>query len=132
MAAMLARAMTVLAFIIGAPAASAQNPGEDAAKFELTEYEQFGAYELFCGHFGNAAQQRCELRRTLFISPQPKLRAMVIFWRFDRDGLRITVDAERTTKWVGGGIAIDGERLGRFDRCARGRCVVEGEEAKQI
>jgi invasion protein IalB len=115
-----------------APAVAAQNRGQDDAKFELTEFEKFGEYELFCGHFGDPKAEKCELRRTDILNPRPRFRAMVIFWRFDADGLRVTVDAERTTTWVGGGIKIDGERVIWFDRCIFGRCIVEGEQAKDL
>ncbi len=115
-----------------AVSAAAQNRGQDDTKFELTEFEKFGEYELICGHFSDPKAEKCELRRTDILNPRPRFRAMVIFWRFDADGLRITVDAERTTTWLGGGIKIDGQRAFWFDRCILGRCIVEGEQGKEL
>ncbi len=125
-------AIAIFALLGGTAPAMAQNPGQDASKFEPTEHLQFGGYELFCGHFGDPKAEKCELRRTEILSPRPRFRAMVIYWRFDRDGLRITVDAERTTRWAGGGIKVDGALTIAFDRCVLGRCVVDDAEARQL
>jgi hypothetical protein len=55
---------------------------------------------------------------------------MVIFLRFDADGPRLTIDAERTTSWLGGGLKIDDRWFKRMDGCVLGRCLVEGDEGR--
>ena len=126
------RAAAAVLVLAAAGPAAAQNRGQDPAKFVQTHYNSYNEWELFCGHFGDPKAERCELRRTEIISPRPRFRAMVIFLRFDADGPRLTVDAERTTTWVGGGIKIDGQWFKDFALCGFGRCVVEGSDAKNF
>lgn len=127
------RLAAALAALLAAIApAGAQNRGQDAAKFVQTHYNSYNEWELFCGHFGDPKAERCELRRTEIISPRPKFRAMVIYLRFEADGPRLTVDAERSTTWVGGGIKIDGQWFKDFALCGFGRCVLDGNEARNF
>jgi invasion protein IalB len=113
-------------------AAGAQERGRDAADYVPTEFRAFGAWELYCGHFGDPKAETCDLRRTDILSPRPNFRAMVVSWSIGRGGARLDVGAERTTTWLGGGIKIDGERVVAFDRCVVGRCIVQGEEAAAL
>jgi hypothetical protein len=123
-------ALMLLAGLAAGTVARAQNRGQDPAKFVLTHYNAHGEWELFCGHFGDPKAEKCELRRTEILSPRPNFRAMVIFLRFDADGPRLTIDAERTTSWLGGGLKIDDRWFKRMDGCVLGRCLVEGDEGR--
>ena len=113
-------------------AAAAQERGRDPDAFVPTDFQKFGAWELYCGHFGDPKAEICDLRRTDILSPRPNFRAMVISWSFVRNGARLDVGAERTTSWLGGGIKIDGVRVVAFDRCVLARCIVEGKEAEEL
>ena len=113
-------------------AAGAQERGRDPDKFVPTEFKAFGAWELYCGHFGDPRQEICDLRRTDILSPRPNFRAMVISWTLGPRGPRLDVGAERTMSWLGGGIKIDGARFVAFDRCVLGRCIVEGQEGAAL
>lgn len=113
-------------------AAAAQERGRNPDDFVPTDFQTFGAWELYCGHFGDPKAEICDLRRTDILSPRPNFRAMVISWSLGRNGARLDVGAERTTTWVGGGVKIDEVRVVAFDRCVLGRCIVEGKEAEEL
>lgn len=113
-------------------AAAAQERGRNPDDFVPTDFQVFGAWEIYCGHFGDPKAEICDLRRTDILSPRPDFRAMVISWEYRNDRLRLDVGAERTTTWPGGGIKIDGVRVLAFDRCVLGRCIVEGKEAEDL
>ncbi len=121
-----------VAVLLLASAAAAQERGKDPDAFVPTEFKAFGAWELYCGHFGDPRREICDLRRTDILSPRPKFRAMVISWTLGPPGPRLDVGAERTMTWLGGGIKIDGARAVAFDRCVVGRCIVSGDEAAAL
>ena len=118
--------------LLACTAANAQERGRDPDAYVPTEFKAFGAWELYCGPFGDPRQELCDLRRTDILSPRPKFRAMVVSWTLGPRGARLDVGAERTMSWLGGGIKIDGVRFIAFDRCVLGRCIVEGREAESL
>ena len=115
-----------------ASAGGAQNRGEDPAKFELTHFSAHGQWEIFCGHFGSPKSERCDLRRTDILSPRPNFRAMVIYVRYHRDGPVISLDAERSTHWVGGGVKLNDQLAFPLDGCLFGRCALRGADAARF
>jgi len=125
-------ATAAVLLIVFASASVAQNRGEDPAKFELTHFSAHGQWEIFCGHFGNPKSERCDLRRTDIISPRPNFRAMVIYFRFDRDGPVISLDAERSTHWVGGGLKLNDQLAFPLGGCLFGRCELRGTDATRF
>jgi hypothetical protein len=112
--------------------AAAQERGRDADAFVPTDFQAFGAWELYCGHFGDPRAEICDLRRTDILSPRPKFRAMVISWSYRDDRVRLDVGAERTTTWTGGGIKVDGALVVPLGRCVLGRCLVEDQAAAAL
>jgi hypothetical protein len=91
------RSVLGLAFVVIAAAAAAQERGRDPDAFVPTDFRAFGAWELYCGHFGDPAAEICDLRRTDILSPRPRFRAMVISWSYRNGRVRLDVGAERTT-----------------------------------
>lgn len=117
-----------------APAADAQNRGQDPTAFTLTHFGGHGPWEVFCGQFAEEAAERCWIRYTDVYSPRPNFKAVVMnIVPSDRSdaGIRYDIGVEATDSWINGGITVGDWFLG-LSRCLVGTCTVDGDTADAL
>ncbi|WP_343559466.1 hypothetical protein [Kiloniella sp. b19] len=104
--------------------------------FKLTHASVYGEWEIFCGNFGSAATESCNLRFTTIYNPRPDLRASIWFLQPDPENtsssapLVLDMGFEAVSLHLGGGIEGSGGYEHSLARCVYGSCRLEGQDLR--
>ena len=98
---------------------------------KLVEFENHGAWEIWCIDYGGTGDIRCNLNLVLVYQPRPNFRAMIprVFYRDNE--YRMEINTEWQTSLARGNLHFDETRVFSLSECGT-PCVLEGKPLDQV